>query len=135
MVAPPRGGIHRSGFSFPPEYTRLKPGAGKNGGHIRAYMGSEVQLSVKTNKPVQEALIALADGWRLPLNPTESGDSLGGKMILGGAGSYQVRLKDAHGVFQSGAAALPDRHHPRCLSRCDSDASRARTSRWKPMSG
>ena len=96
VVAPPKVESIEV-VQFPPEYTRLKPGAGKNGGHIRAYMGSEVQLSVKTNKPVQEALIALADGWRLPLNPTESGDSLGGKMILGGAGSYQVRLKDAHG--------------------------------------
>ena len=70
---------------------------GGNGGHIRAYMGSEVHLTVKTNKPVQESLIALADGWRLPLKPSEGGDSLSGKMILGGAGSYQVRLKDANG--------------------------------------
>ena len=96
VVAPPRVESIQV-VQFPPEYTKLKPGAGKSGGHIRAYMGSEVQLAVKTNKPVQEALIALADGWRLPLNPTEGGDSLGGKMILGGAGSYQVRLKDAHG--------------------------------------
>ena len=96
VVAPPRVESIEV-VQFPPEYTKLKPGAGKSGGHIRAYMGSEVQLAVKTNKPVQEALIALADGWRLPLNPTENGDSLGGKMILGGAGSYQVRLKDAHG--------------------------------------
>lgn len=96
VVAPPRVESIEV-VQYPPEYTKLKPGAGKNGGHIRAYMGSEVQLAVKTNKPVQEALIALADGWRLPLNPTEKGDSLGGKMILGGAGSYQVRLKDAHG--------------------------------------
>lgn len=96
VVAPPRVESIQV-VQFPPEYTKLKPGSGKSGGHIRAYMGSEVQLAVKTNKPVQEALIALADGWRLPLNPTEGGDSLGGKMILGGAGSYQVRLKDAHG--------------------------------------
>ena len=96
VVAPPRVESIEV-VQYPPEYTKLKPGGGKNGGHIRAYMGSEVQLAVKTNKPVQEALIALADGWRLPLNPSESGDSLNGKMILGGAGSYQVRLKDAHG--------------------------------------
>ncbi|MYA97696.1 MAG: DUF4175 family protein [Nitrospinae bacterium] len=96
VVAPPRVESIEV-VQYPPEYTKLKPGMGKNGGHIRAYMGSEVRLAVKTNKPVQEALIALADGWRLPLNPAESGDSLGGKMILGGAGSYQVRLKDAHG--------------------------------------
>ena len=96
VVAPPRVESIEV-VQYPPEYTKLKPGKGKNGGHIRAYMGSEVQLAVKTNKPVQEALIALADGWRLPLNPAESGDSLGGKMILGGAGSYQVRLKDTHG--------------------------------------
>ena len=96
VVAPPRVESIEV-VQYPPEYTKLKPGMGKNGGHIRAYMGSEVRLAVKTNKPVQEALIALADGWRLPLNPAESGDSLNGKMILGGAGSYQVRLKDAHG--------------------------------------
>ena len=96
VVAPPKVDSIKV-VQYPPEYTKLKPGAGKNGGHIRAYMGSEVQLAVKTNKPVQEALIALADGWRLPLNPSEEGDSLSGKMILGGAGSYQVRLKDAHG--------------------------------------
>ncbi len=96
VVAPPRVESIEV-VQYPPEYTKLKPAAGKNGGHIRAYMGSEVQLAVKTNKPVQEALIALADGWRLPLNPSEEGGSLGGKMILGGAGSYQVRLKDAHG--------------------------------------
>ena len=96
VVAPPRVESIEV-VQYPPEYTKLKPGPGKNGGHIRAYMGSEVQLAVKTNKPVQEALIALADGWRLPLNPSEEGGSLGGKMILGGAGSYQVRLKDAHG--------------------------------------
>ncbi|MCY3824287.1 MAG: DUF4175 family protein [Nitrospinae bacterium] len=96
VVAPP-GVESIEVVQYPPEYTKLKPGKGKNGGHIRAYMGSEVQLAVKTNKPVQEALIALADGWRLPLNPSEEGDSLRGKMILGGAGSYQVRLKDAHG--------------------------------------
>ena len=96
VVAPPRVESVEM-VQFPPEYTKLKPGMGKNGGHIRAYMGSEVHLSARTNKPVQEAFIALADGWRLPLHPTESGDSLGGKMILGGAGSYQVHLKDAHG--------------------------------------
>ena len=96
VVAPP-GVESIEVVQYPPEYTKLKPATGKNGGHIRAYMGSEVQLAVKTNKPVQEALIALADGWRLPLNPSEEGDSLSGKMILGGAGSYQVRLKDAHG--------------------------------------
>ena len=96
VVAPP-GVESIEVVQYPPEYTKLKPGKGKNGGHIRAYMGSEVRLAVKTNKPVQEALIALADGWRLPLNPSEEGDSLSGKMILGGAGSYQVRLKDAHG--------------------------------------
>ncbi len=96
VVAPPKVESIEV-VQYPPEYTNLKPGGGKKGGHIRAYMGSEVQLAVKTNKPVQEALIALADGWRLPLNPSESGDSLNGKMILGGAGSYQVRLKDAHG--------------------------------------
>ncbi|MDE0330301.1 MAG: DUF4175 family protein [Nitrospinae bacterium] len=96
VVAPPRVESIEV-VQVPPEYTKLKPGLGKNGGHIRAYMGSEVHLSVKTNKPIQEALIALADGWRLPLNPSENGDSLIGKMILGGAGSYQVRLKDAHG--------------------------------------
>ncbi len=81
---------------YPPEHTKLKPAPGKNGGHIRAYMGSEIRLAVKTNKPVQEALISLADGWRLPLKPAE-GNLLSGKIILGGAGSYQVRLKDAHG--------------------------------------
>ena len=96
VVAPPRV-ESIAVVQYPPEYTKLKPGKGKNGGHIRAYMGSEVSLAVKTNKPVQEALISLADGWRLPLKPSEGGDSLGVKMILGGAGSYQVRLKDAHG--------------------------------------
>ena len=96
VVAPPRVESIEV-VQYPPEYTKLKPGTGKDGGHIRAYMGSEVRLAVKTNKPVQEALIALADGWRLPLSPSENGDSLNGKMILGGAGSYQVRLKDAHG--------------------------------------
>ena len=96
VVAPPRV-ESIAAVLYPPEYTKLKPGKGKNGGHIRAYMGSEVSLAVKTNKPVQEALISLADGWRLPLKPSEGGDSLGVKMILGGAGSYQVRLKDAHG--------------------------------------
>ena len=81
---------------YPPEHTKLKPARGENGGHIRAYMGSEVHLAVKTNKPAREALISLADGWRLPLKPAE-GNLLNGKMILGGAGSYQVRLKDEHG--------------------------------------
>ena len=96
VVSPPRVESIEV-LHYPPEYTKLKPGMGGNGGHIRAYMGSEVQLTVKTNKPVQESLIALADGWRLPLKPSEGGDSLSGKMILGGAGSYQVRLKDANG--------------------------------------
>lgn len=83
-------------MQYPPEHTNLDPAPGENGGHIRAYMGSEVRLAIRTNKPVREALISLADGWRLPLKPAE-GDSLEGRMILGGAGSYQVRLKDAHG--------------------------------------
>ncbi len=96
VIAPPRVESIEV-VQFPPEYTKLKPAKGKNGGHIRAYMGSEVHLAVKTNKPVQEALISLADGWRLPLNSAENDNLLSGKMILGGAGSYQVRLKDAHG--------------------------------------
>ncbi len=96
VVAPPRV-ESIAVVQYPPEYTKLKPGKGESGGHIRAYMGSEVRLAVKTNKQVQEALISLADGWRLPLKASEEGDSLSVKMILGGAGSYQVRLKDVHG--------------------------------------
>ena len=121
VVAPPRVEsievVH-----YPPEYTKLKPGMGGNGGHIQAYMGSEVYLTVKTNKPVQESLIALADGWRLPLKPSADGDSLSGKMILGGAGSYQVRLKDANGFSNLAPPALPDRYHPRRLSQSDCHA-------------
>lgn len=96
VVAPPRVESVEV-VQYPPEYTSLKSVRGRNGGHIRAYMGSEVRLAVKTNKPVKEALISLADGWRLPLKPVGNHLLLRGKMILGGAGSYQVRLKDAHG--------------------------------------
>ncbi len=107
-------------MQYPPEHTHLDPARGENGGHIRAYMGSEVRLAIRTNKPIREALISLADGWRLPLKPAED-DSLEGRMILGGAGSYQVRLKDAHGFSNLAPRryridVIPD-SHPEVLVR------------------
>ncbi len=82
--------------AFPPEYTGLGPVRGQEGGSIRAYLGSSVLVRAKANKSVSEANLALADGWRLPLKMGEEG-FLEGILLVGSAGSYQIRLKDIYG--------------------------------------
>ncbi len=81
---------------FPPEYTGLNPQRGLRGGEIRAYLGSSVLVRVKASKPIREAVLALADGWRIPLKEAKDG-FLEGLLLLGSPGSYQVRLKDRFG--------------------------------------
>ncbi|OGL60318.1 MAG: hypothetical protein A3I72_09165 [Candidatus Tectomicrobia bacterium RIFCSPLOWO2_02_FULL_70_19] len=81
---------------FPPEYTGLKPSRGEEEGHIRAYLGSTVHVRVRADRPLAEAVLAMADGWRVPLKLAQDG-ALEGVLLLTGPGSYQVRLKDTFG--------------------------------------
>ena len=85
---------------FPPEYTGLKPSRGEDGGHIRGYLGSSVQVRVRADRPLTEAVLAMADGWRVPLKQAPDG-ALEGVLLLSGPGSYQVRLKDTNGFANS----------------------------------
>lgn len=81
---------------FPPEYTGLKASRGEEGGHIRTYLGSTVHVRVRADRPLKEAVLAMADGWRVPLKLAKDG-ALEGVLLLAGPGSYQVRLTDTFG--------------------------------------
>ncbi|MEK6712270.1 MAG: DUF4175 family protein, partial [Nitrospinota bacterium] len=81
---------------FPPEYTGLPPSRGEDEGHIRAYLGSTVHVRLRADRPLAEAMLAMADGWRAPLKQAGDG-ALEGVLLLAGPGSYQVRLKDTFG--------------------------------------
>ncbi len=95
VVAPPRAEMVEV-VNFPPEYTGLQPERGEDGGNIRAYLGSSVLVRTKPNKPVREALIALADGWKIPLKAGKN-EFFEGLLLVGSPGSYSVRLKDFDG--------------------------------------
>ncbi|MFP6868511.1 MAG: DUF4175 family protein [Nitrospinota bacterium] len=81
---------------FPPDYTPFPSKRQTGNAHIRAFLGSSVLVRVKPAKPVREALLHLADGWRIALKPGKD-SFLEGLILVGSPGSYQVRLKDLDG--------------------------------------
>ncbi|MEE9257216.1 MAG: DUF4175 family protein [bacterium] len=95
IVAPPRVEAIEI-VNFPPEYTPFPPTRQTEATHIRAFLGSSVLVRVKPSKPLSEAVLALADGWRIALKKGEKG-FLEGVILVGSPGSYQIRLKDKHG--------------------------------------
>lgn len=81
---------------FPPEYTGLPPRSGETKGHVLAYLGTSVLVRALPSKPVREMVLAIADGWRLPLKKAKDG-YWEGVLIVGSPGSYEVELKDRFG--------------------------------------
>ena len=95
VVAPPRVKVIEI-VNFPPDYTPYPPTRQSKTANIRAFLGSSVLVRVKTSKPVSEALLSLAGGWRVNLKPGKEG-FLEGLILVGSPASYQIRLKDMDG--------------------------------------
>ncbi|MBT7856343.1 MAG: hypothetical protein HN720_05380, partial [Nitrospinaceae bacterium] len=95
VVAPPRTESIEL-VSYPPEYTPFPPSRQTESADIKAYLGTSIKVRVKPDKPVKEAVIALTDGWQIPLKPGKDG-YLEGAMLVGSPGSYQIKLKDFDG--------------------------------------
>ncbi|MDA1000846.1 MAG: DUF4175 family protein [bacterium] len=95
VVTPPQLAEIRLVY-FPPEYTGLPPRSGESRGHIQTHLGTTVLVRARPSKPVRDMVLAIADGWRLPLKKGKE-DFWEGVLIVGSPGSYEVQLKDRFG--------------------------------------
>ena len=94
-VPPPAVGEMQAVYTYP-QYTRLKREVRKGSGYVRALMGTEVTLSLKTNKPVESGRLVFQSGAEVPLDVANP-QNLRGRFIVLSKDSYRIVLRDRWG--------------------------------------
>jgi len=80
-----------------PSYTGLPESkVEKTSGDLEALLGTQVQMTLKANKPVKEGFLLTDDGKRLPLK-IEKDLYLKGNLVLTGERVYWVEVEDTQG--------------------------------------
>jgi hypothetical protein len=94
-----------------PSYTGLPElKVDKTSGDIEALLGTQVQLSLKANKPISKAYLLTDDGKRFPLQ-IERESNLKGSFVLTGERAYWVEVEDTEGYTNPN----PVKHYIRTL--------------------
>lgn len=83
-----------------PEQLGLEPRVEEDGGDIYGPAGTDVELTIVTDKPVAEGALAMGDGRRLPLE--SRAQSLTALLPITADGSYRVALRDVDGLDSPG---------------------------------
>jgi hypothetical protein len=76
----------------PPAYSKILPSEQFDNGNITALKGSQIDLSISSNKHLQEAFIEFSDSVRIPLQVT--GNSAKVKFRVNKDINYAIRIKD-----------------------------------------
>ncbi len=94
-----------------PSYTELPElEVEKTNGDLEGILGTQVQMSLKANKPMREGYIVTDDGKRIPLK-IERDLYLKGSLVLTGESGYWVEVDDTQGYTNPG----PIKHRIRTL--------------------
>jgi len=97
---------------FYPDYTGLEPQVfDENNGAISALVGTDVEMTVGSNRPLEQAELVFNDGTRVPLNVRDQ--TATGRITVTGDASYYIRLADRQGhdnphPIEYAISALPD---------------------------
>ncbi len=94
-VPPPAVGEMQAVYTYP-RYTGLKREVRKGSGYVRALMGTEVTLSLKTNKPVESGRLVFQSGAEVPLDVADPQNPRGRFIVLS-KDSYRIILRDRWG--------------------------------------
>lgn len=87
------------------EYPRgfgMSPRVEEDGGDVYGPIGTRVQLTVHTDKPIRDAAVMPAGGHPVALTSDGRRPLLTGTMTIGGDGSYRIRLVDSDGLENPG---------------------------------
>ena len=94
-VPPPAVGEMEVTYTYP-RYARLKREVRKGTGYVRALKGTEITLSLKTNKPVESGRLVFQSGAEVPLDRTDPRNPKG-RFIVMAKDSYRIVLRDRWG--------------------------------------
>ncbi len=94
-VPPPAVGEMEVTYTYP-RYARLKREVRTGTGYVRALKGTEVTLSLKTNKPVESGRLVFQSGAEVPLDRTDPRNPKG-RFIVMAKDSYRIILRDRWG--------------------------------------
>ncbi|MBI2880093.1 MAG: DUF4175 family protein [Candidatus Tectomicrobia bacterium] len=94
-VPPPAVGEIEVGYTYP-RYAGLKPEVRKGSGYVRALKGTEVALSLRTNKPVESGRLVFRSGAEVPLDVSDP-ERPGGRFIVMDPDAYRIVLRDRWG--------------------------------------
>jgi hypothetical protein len=83
-----------------PAYTGLQPRDEADAGDIYAPAGTKVRLTVRTDKPLATAALALSGGRQVAMSPADGGAAA--EMVLAKEEGYRVRLTDTDGLSSRG---------------------------------
>ena len=94
-VPPPVVGEMEVTYTYP-RYARLKREVRKGTGYVRALKGTEVTLSLKTNKPVESGRLVFQSGAEVPLDRSDPRNPKGRFIVMAKDG-YRIVLRDRWG--------------------------------------
>ncbi|MFQ5913054.1 MAG: DUF4175 family protein [Nitrospinota bacterium] len=94
-VPPPAVGEIEIGYTYP-YYAGLKREVRKGSGYVRALKGTEVALSLQTNKPLGSGRLAFQSGVEVPLDLSDP-QRPRGRFILMDKDAYRILLRDRWG--------------------------------------
>ncbi|MEE8110238.1 MAG: DUF4175 family protein [bacterium] len=94
-VPPPAVGEIEVGYAYP-SYARLKRKVRKGTGYVRALKGTEVALSLLTNKPVDSGRLVFQSGVEVPLDLSDPVRPRG-RFIVMEKDAYRIFLRDRWG--------------------------------------